>query len=494
MLILPVGLEQNEVRRVPWVSAALIVLCILVQIVLSTSFSDDEAETERSLGQAVEYLARRPYLTAPDELASLLTEEGRQALAELRAEWVEKGPEIPPATAAREQERLDSMSEEAFTALRSLPTYRLGFVPADPWPPALLTYAFLHGGWLHLLGNMLFLFLSGPFIEDLYGRPLFSGLYVVATVAGAGAFALGAPESAFPLVGASGAIAGVMGAFLWRLATRRIHFLIMPIILMPALRYNITLPAFVVLPLWLLQQVYYANTAGADSPVAFSAHIGGFVAGLAFAIVVSLLRVEETVVAPAIEKEISLEQHPAVERASELRLAGDLQGARREIRRALREQPKSLDGWIESWEIALAGEDGNEAGRSGLRLLDLLGREGERELLGDVAGDPRWRDLDVPSRFVFAVARLYARDGNGREAIELYRRVADRGPADDVAVLRALVSEGEILARAGDPKGAERAFERARAHPGCSAPWLERIEGALGASRPRSDDDRPRRG
>ena len=86
--------------------------------------------------------------------------------------------------------------------------------------------------------------------------------------------------------------------------------------------------------LWLLQQLYYSSTAGADSPVAFSAHVGGFLAGLVFAIVVSFLRVEETVVAPAIEKEISLEQNPGIERASEARLAGDHARARREIRTA----------------------------------------------------------------------------------------------------------------------------------------------------------------
>jgi len=298
--------------------------------------------------------------------------------------------------------------------------------------------------------------------------------------------------STFPLVGASGAIAGVMGAFLWRLAARRIHFLILPVFFIPAVRFNLTLPAFVVLPLWLLQQLYYANTAGADSPVAFSAHVGGFLAGLVFAIVISFLRVEETVVAPAIEKEISLEQHPGVERAAEARLRGDLTLARREIRAVLQSEPKSLDAWIESWEIALEGEDGEEAGRSGLRLIDLLGRQGERELLGDVTGDKRWRALGMPSRFVFAVADLYAREGNGREAIELLQRVSSKR-SEDVAVLRALISEGEILARAGDGRAAQRVFDEARAHPQCSAPWIERMEAALEPSPPRRGVGSPRR-
>ena len=369
--------------------------------------------------------------------------------------------------------------------MRRLPSYRFGFVPADPWPPTVLTYAFLHAGWLHLIGNMLFLFLTGPFIEDLYGRPLFGGLYVLAAVVGAGSFAVGAPHSAVPLVGASGAIAGVMGAFLWRLAARRIHFLVLPIPIIPAFRFKLVLPAFVVLPLWLLEQLYYSSTVGADSGVAFSAHVGGFLAGLVFAVVVSALRVEETVVAPAIEKQISLVQNPGVERASEARLAGDLSRARRELRAVLQAEPQNLDAWIESWEIALAAGDGVEAGRAGLRLIALLGRQGEEELLWDVAGDRRWRALEVPSRFVFAVASLYARSGDGREAIELYRRVAAERPGEGVDVLQALVSEGEILARAGDTRGARKVLDRAREHPQCSGPWLERMDSALRLSQPR---------
>ena len=479
MLILPTGLEKNEVRRIPWVSAGLIVACVLVQVLLSTSFADDEAETERRLGQAIQFLVRHPYLSASPELVSLLSEEGRAALEEVRADWGTSGALVSPAMAAQEQERLDGMTVEAFTLLQSLPSHRFGFIPADPWPPALVTHAFVHAGWLHLLGNMLFLFLSGPFIEDLYGRPLFAGLYGLAAAVGAASFALGAPETTFPLVGASGAIAGVMGAFLWRLATRRIHFMILPVLFVPAVRFHITLPAFVVLPLWALQQVYYASTAGADSSVAFSAHIGGFLAGLLFAIALTVFRIEETIVAPAINKEILLEQNPGIERAAEARLRGDLLQAQRAIRAVLQSEPKSLDAWIESWEIALAQADGKEAGRSGLRLIDLLGRQGERELLWDVANDKRWRPLEMPSRFLFAVAGLYARDGDGREAIALYRRVSSGGPEDDLDVLRALVSEGEILARAGDPKAAGRAFDRARAHPQCSEPWIERIESAL---------------
>jgi tetratricopeptide (TPR) repeat protein len=208
---------------------------------------------------------------------------------------------------------------------------------------------------------------------------------------------------------------------------------------------------------------------------------------------VSLLRVEERVIAPAIEKEISLEQNPEIERASDARVAGNLATARRAIQGVLRSEPRNLDAWIESWEIALASEDAEEAGRTGLRLLDLLKREREDDLLWDVAGDSRWRSLPMPSRFLLTVAALYDGSGDGREALEIYRRVASQSAPDDVAGLRALVSEGEILARAGDLRSARKAFERARGHPACSEPWRERMASALGPSPPRPGAPRPPR-
>lgn len=494
MLILPVGLDKSEVRRIPWVSAALIASCFLVHLVLSTGFAGQEDETDRRIGEAARYLVQHPYLSGPPGLVSLLGRQGQVVIEQARAEWEASGDLIPPATAAQEQAELNGLAEDAIALLRSLPSFHLGFVPAHPRLPALVTYAFVHGGWLHLIGNMLFLFLSGPFVEDLYGRPLFAGLYAVSAIAGAGAFAASAPESTVPLVGASGAIAGVMGAFLWRLSTRRVRFLVLPVPIVPAFRFNLSLPAFVVLPLWALQQLYYSSGDTGGAGVAFAAHVGGFLAGLAFAIVVTLLRVEETVVAPAIEQQISLEQNPGIERASEARRAGDLATARRTIRSVLHAEPENLDGWIESWEIALEGQDAEDAGRAGLRLLELLKRHGEHDLLWGVANDTRWRRLRMPSRFLFAVAGLYAGSGDGREAIEVYRRAAAQSAPDDVAGLRALVSEGEILARAGDLQAARKAFERARAHPACSPPWIERMEDALRSTQPRPGAPRPPRG
>ena len=480
MLILPIALEKNEVRRMPWVSFALIGLCFLVHLAISTLGGAGERAASERIDEMLRFLGEHPYLSPSPPLLELLGNDGRKALEEIAQRFQASGGEVPPSLLDEEQQQLDHLTDEALRALRRLPSGRLGFVPAHPNPFALVSYTFVHGGWLHLLGNMLFLFLTAPFIEDLYGRPLFVALYFVSGAAGAGAFAAGAPHSEFPLVGASGAIAGVMAAFLVRLAARRIEFLVLPIPIVWTFRFRLKLPAFVVIPLWAAEQLYYTfSVADAESSVAFSAHVGGFAAGLVFAGAVKLLGIEERFINPAIEREIGVEQDPDITNAADARVARDFVTARRLIDGVLRRDPANIDAWTQSFEIALDAGDAERAGQAGLKLLELFARGPDRDMVWTVANDPRWRQFRMPSRFLSAVADLHARAGDARAAIELYRRQADEAAPGDVAGLRALVSEGELLLRAGDARAASAVLKRARAHPACTEPWQERIERAL---------------
>jgi membrane associated rhomboid family serine protease len=482
MLFLPVGLDKNEVRRTPWVTFAIIGACFLLHLALSAVESGPSRAADQRFEVLLRYLGQHPYLSPSPELRELLGDGGVRQLEELNTGWQARGGSVAPATAAAEQEELNRLTAEAFDALRSLPSNVLGFRPRRLNPLTLVTHAFVHGGWIHLLGNMLFLFLSGPFVEDLYGRALFAVLYLVSAVAGAGAFAAGAGHSGVTLVGASGAIAGVMAAFLVRLGGRRIEFLVLPIPIVPAFRFHLKFPAFVVIPLWAAEQAYYASVAGEHSAVAFSAHVGGFAAGLVFALAIKLARVEERFVNPAIERETSIEQNPAITRAADARVAGDFQAARRLLDGVLRTDAGNLDAWTERWELGIESGDAEGASQAGLRLIELHSRGSDKDMVWSVVNDARWRELPMSSRYLAVVADMLARAGDARGAIDLHRRISAGAAAADVAALRALVSEGELLARAGDARAARQAFDRARAHPACSEPWLERIERALRAA------------
>jgi len=475
MLLIPIRQEDSVVRRLPWVSFALIALN-LIAFLAASSTGPSDLDIDRRANAFLSYLGDHPYLEPAPEIMRLLGEGFPEELEKARAAWEARGLEAP--FAATEQERLDELGEELVARLQERPTWRFGFIPAAPRPTTALTSMFMHADWLHLIGNMLFLFLSGPFIEDCYGRPIFAGLYLVSHLAALWAHAAHQPESTVPLVGASGAIAGLMGAFLIRLGTKRIRFLFVPIPILWMIRRQVVLPAFVVLPLWLALQLAYAHS-DPQAGVAWWAHIGGFTIGMGTALLLKAFRVEERFIHPAIEKEIGITQNPGLERALEARLSGDLQTARRELHLVLRAEPENLDAWREAYEAAVEARDPAEAGRAGERLLGLLSRHKEDQLAAELAYDARWREMEgVPARFLMAVASFLERSGDARAALDEYDTVVRQAPTDPVA-LRALLRRAEILKRGGDKKGAREALERARAHPGCTDPWPGLIEKGL---------------
>lgn len=161
-----------------------------------------------------------------------------------------------------------------------------GVVPArllGPDPPyyTLVTSMFLHGGWLHLLGNMLYLWIFGNNVEDAMGHGKFAAFYVLCGFAAAAVQVAFQPGSPVPMVGASGAIAGVLGAYLVLYPRARILALV-PLGFFTQLA---EVPAVLFLPLWfLLQLLYGLASLGVHTQVgggvAFWAHVGGFVAGV----------------------------------------------------------------------------------------------------------------------------------------------------------------------------------------------------------------------
>jgi len=148
--------------------------------------------------------------------------------------------------------------------------------------PLLLTIfsaMFMHGSWPHLLGNMVYLWIFGDQIEDRLGKIRFLLFYLGCGVAATAAHYLADTKSLIPCLGASGAIAGILGAYLILYPGNRVTVLV--------LRFFIQLPAYVVLGVWFLMQLvgqFGANSAAETSLVAYAAHLGGFLAG-AFGIV-----------------------------------------------------------------------------------------------------------------------------------------------------------------------------------------------------------------
>src|SRR6266849_10234340 len=164
-------------------------------------------------------------------------------------------------------------------------------IPARFNPVALLTSMFLHGGWMHVIGNMWFLWIFGDNVEDVLGHGKYLVFYLLCGVAAGMTQVMFNPYSRLPMVGASGAIAGVMGAYLIKFPQSRIITVVFIFIFLT----RIEVPAVLMLLYWFAIQLFsglgsigysQANQGG----TAFFAHVGGFIAGM---ILVKLLGTRE---------------------------------------------------------------------------------------------------------------------------------------------------------------------------------------------------------
>jgi membrane associated rhomboid family serine protease len=247
-VVIPVH-DLNPVRRTPWVTYLLIAVNVVVFLL-----------TPAATSTGVES-------TGPAELCRQQAFYDRYAAIPREMTRNRQLPEVPTG---------------AVTADQAGPACVAGPPRYHKTPALSVLYAmFLHGGWLHLLGNMLFLWVFGNNIEDRFGRLRYLIFYLLAGYVSSYGFAFAAPDSAQPLVGASGAVSGVLGAYLVLYPRARVWSLIPVLFFLP-----LRLPAWVVLGLWFVVQWAYSAgyaVSGAGS-VAYLAHVLGFLFGLVAAV------------------------------------------------------------------------------------------------------------------------------------------------------------------------------------------------------------------
>jgi membrane associated rhomboid family serine protease len=184
------------------------------------------------------------------------------------------------------QRSLDAAAgRQAVAALGAIPAVLLTDARLPPelqWIPRFATpfsSMFLHGGWMHLLGNMLFLWIYGDNVEGALGHARYLAFYLLCGIAALFAQALSNPASPYPIIGASGAISGVLGAYLLLFPKSRV----LTLVLLPFYVTTLRMPAMVLLLLWFAVQLISdlaVPGGGGGAGVAFRAHIGGFLTGL----------------------------------------------------------------------------------------------------------------------------------------------------------------------------------------------------------------------
>ncbi len=324
MIVLPVGHEKDTVRRLPWVTFGIMALCAVVLYVTPATRPGDDERIFFRMEAAAEYFLTHPYLEVEEaDLDLLFPGRDRRGLEIMLEAYRESYRPAGGADRRQEQQaELDRRIAMAREAVERLPVRRWGLVPAAAGPVTLLTHMFLHAGWLHLLSNLFILYLVGPFIEDVYGRVLFAGFYLASGVAGGLAHLVWHLGSTVPLVGASGAIAGAMGAFLIRYRNTDIHFVYLFGLSGSG---TFSAPAWSMLPLWFAEQVAMGLlVSGEEGGVAYWAHAGGFAFGVAAALIIKNKKVEERYIRPRIDAKVDRPVMDAYESALvAVRLARD---------------------------------------------------------------------------------------------------------------------------------------------------------------------------
>lgn len=383
-MIIPIGHEQTTVRRLPWVSLAILGLNLLVFALLGAASGSAGRDVGRRFNEVAQYWMERPYLTLPAAFVERLPPVNRRHLTELTQAMRSGSSRPDDVQVATEQRQLNALADAFVRSLEDHPFRKWGLVPGQMSVVSIFTSMFMHAGWLHLLGNLLLFYFTGPFVEDFYGRPLFAAVYLGSGVAAALTHVLAHPMSTAPLVGASGAVAGLMGVFLIRFSRLRVKFFYWFFLLFAG---TFTAPAWIMLLLWLGQQLLYASV-GLEMGVAYWAHVGGFAFGVVAAVGIRHWQVEERYIHPAIERELSITQHPGLDEGMDLLSRGEIAAGREALQQALAADPRNPDVNLALWQSHLQDQTPTAGGEYLARVVDHEVRSGEAFLALD-----HWREL-----------------------------------------------------------------------------------------------------
>ncbi len=320
-MLIPLGHEQKSARRWPIVTFALIAVNIGVFLATFDTMREESAQLAEVKTHILILAATHPGLRIPPEVQPFLedVQQHNPAVWKKAQDWNRQVEDVWDARMrivdepeSYFQAELDALAPQYTRLMETSILERYAFRPTRPQPISYLTANFLHGGWLHLIGNLWFLWLAGFVLEDVWGRFVYGIFYLVAGAAALQFHALMRPDSMGSVIGASGAVAALMGAFLVRFPTMQIDMAW----LFWFRIYRFKVCAYWLLPFWLLMEIFYGTLFGQMTGVAHWAHVGGFVFGVAIALLLRVTHVEHKLNA-AIESQVSLTADAEISQATE---------------------------------------------------------------------------------------------------------------------------------------------------------------------------------
>lgn len=477
-MLIPIKHENMSARRWPVVTFALIAINVLVFLGTHWRLEDEQKQLGQLKLHVILLAATHPELNLPASSADVV-----QAVKDhYPKQWAElENPHrfaldawdarmLRTEDADRLQSEMDSLSRELSQARASSILDRYGFVPAHPSAGSYLTANFLHGGWLHLIGNMWFLWLAGFVLEDFWGRPLYGAFYLVAGAASMQFDAWLNPGSIVPTLGASGAIAALMGAFLVRFPRMRIEMLWW-FFLRPR---RFKAPAYWLLPAWLVVEVFYGSVFGQSTGVAHWAHVGGFLFGAVAGLGLRYSGLEQKA-HQQIEQELTLESDPDIQRASNLIDEGQLDSAEILLKEYVARKPDSIDAYNLLLQ-AYRKQNLPAAPELLEKLCAIHLKAGESELAWisyedylKAGGQP------FPPALGLEVCRAAEKLQYFERALAEYEKLIQTYPAERPSILAQLAAGRICLKRLNHPQRALEYFEAAQNSPVPHLDWEQGI-------------------
>jgi membrane associated rhomboid family serine protease len=473
-VLIPLRHENMRGRRWPYVTFALIGLNIVIFLLTHSAIENQQPQRVQVRLNLLVLAARHPDLQISPEAASYV-ESAKKQLGDKWDKAVASDSVLLQrnlAVQADAEDDSESLQQQMDAACQAFDAERqsdildnYAFVPAKPRMLSYITANFLHGGWLHLIGNMWFLWLAGFILEDNWGRLIYPAFYLIAGAAALEFYAWCAPGSYMPLVGASGAVAALMGAFLVRFPKMKIEMALY----MFYVRFRFKAPAYALLPLWLAVEFFYGSVSGTSSPVAHWAHVGGFLFGMAGAYALRRSGLEQQAF-DAVEQKIAWSAEPEILRASEAQEKGNYDEAASLLINYVKTKP-SIDALDMLQQIQWRRNDIPAYLDATTQLLELHLKAQDH--------DAAWRDFEayssaggdkLPPAVWLEIARMLENQQHFDRAADEYERLANKHPAEKQSIL-ALVAAGRLyLKRLNRPEDALKCYERANA---CKVPHLD---------------------
>ena len=488
-MIFPLAHENLRGRRWPWITVGIIALNAVIFLLTNGTMEQEMqkmGDTElHILFLSAQYPDAQMTPEARDVVSAVkLQYPGQyQKLVERFQDAADRGAKADPADEQEPAARLspaeaDSQMATLCAQLTDIQqhsiTWKYAFHPVDPTPWSYVTACFLHGGWLHLIFNMWFLWLAGTVLEDLWGRVTYPLFYLLTGVLANAVHGVVFPHSLVPALGASGAIAGLMGAFLARFPKTKIR--LGWLFFVKIFKFNV--PAYIILPMWLGIQLFWGvlfRSLGAEGGIAYWAHIGGFAFGAAGALLLRATGIEQSA-DQAIEAKVSWSADPQIVRATEALGENNPAGAIFALRELVAHKPDSLDAW-DLLLTAYGKKQDAEGQKEALAALVRL-----RVASGDL--EAAWNDYSQfrnlggarqPRGVWLALCRHLEAEKRWDVAAEEYESLAHANPGERASVA-ALVSAARIYTEhLFKHQRAEALFQEAAASP---APHSD-LDGAI---------------